>query len=128
MKIGFGGADDWVLLSVVHAGRGGPADLRWIIACGDWINHAIFNYEEVRGGLSRLLRGGLVRQSSKGWAASRAAARAASVRGRGFSKQFDALNALMDKTKPRAKSPRLKGVTPKTFEAAVQAYLKGFDR
>ena len=99
-----------------------------MISCGDWINHAIFNYEELRGGLSRLLRKGLIRQSRKGWAATPAACKAATVRGRGFQKQFEALRALLQSTQPRTKAPRLSGLTSKSFEAAVQGYLQSFDR
>jgi hypothetical protein len=124
----FSGADDWVLLAVIHAGRGGPVPMRAIVSCGDWINHAIFTYEELRGGLARLLRAGLIRQTPEGWAAVPAACRAAMVRGRGFRKQFDALRALMDSARPSARSPRLRGVTRKSFDAAVQAYVKDFER
>lgn len=117
-------ADDWVLLTVIHAGRGKPAGLEALVSVGDYINHAIFNYEELRGGLHRLLRHGLVRQTAAGWAASPAAVRAAQVPGRGFQKQYTALGALMAAAPVLPSAPRLKGLTPKRFEAAVQAYLK----
>jgi hypothetical protein len=114
-------ADDWVLLAVIHGGPG----LRGILAAGDWINHAIFNYEELHGGLARLLRAGLVRQTPKGWSAAPAAIRAIRVPARGFQKQYDALGVLMDAAKSRKGAPRLRGLTPRTFEAAYQAYSKG---
>jgi hypothetical protein len=119
----FQGADDWVLLSVINGGPG----LRGIIAAGDWINHAIFNYEELRGGLTRLLRAGLVRQTPKGWSAARSAIRAIRVPGRGFKNQYDALGVLMDAAKVQKNAPRLRGLTPRTFEAAYQAYHKDFE-
>jgi hypothetical protein len=113
-------ADDWVLLAVIHGGPG----LRGILAAGDWINHAIFNYEELRGGLGRLLRAGLVRQSPKGWSAVSAAIRAIRIPGRGFTRQFAALQGVMAQAKVRKNAPRLRGLTPRTFKAAVEAYLK----
>jgi len=113
-------ADDWVLLAVIHGGPG----LRGILAAGDWINHAIFNYEELRGGLARLLRAGLIRQSEKGWSAAPAAIRAIRIPGRGFQKQFDALGELRASSKVRKNAPHLRGITPRTFDAAYQAYRK----
>ncbi|HZE96920.1 MAG TPA: hypothetical protein VE981_07830 [Planctomycetota bacterium] len=118
----FGDADDWVLLAVLHAGGGKAAGLEAILSAGDWINHAIFNYGEVRGGLARLLRAGLVRQTAAGWTPSPAAVRA--IRVRGFKKQFDALSALMSASVADPRAPRLRGVTSKIFDASVQAYLK----
>jgi len=122
--VNFQGSDAWVLLAVVHAGRGAAAGLEAILAAGDWINHAIFKEDELRGGLARLLRAGLIRQTTKGWAAAPAAIRAAQVRGRGFGKQDEALGKVMDAARVRKSAPRLKGVTPASFRAAVQAYLK----
>jgi hypothetical protein len=118
-------SDDWVLLAVIHAGRGTSADLAAILAAGDWINHAIFNYGELRGGLARLMRAGLIRQTARGWTAVAAANRAVQVRGRGFGKQYEAVGTLMAAARNRPSAPRLTGMTPKRFEAAVQAYLKG---
>jgi hypothetical protein len=125
VKVEFHGGDDWVLLAVIHGGRGAPAGLPAILAAGDWINHAIFNYGELRGGLARLLRAGLIRQTARGWTAVTTANRAAQVRGRGFGKQYEAVGKLMAAARNRPSAPRLKGMTPKRFKAAVQAYLEG---
>ncbi len=121
-------ADDWVLLTVAHAGRSRPAGLRAIVSCGDWLNHAVFNFEELRGGLARLLRAGLVRQTSDGWAACPRACRAVDAAGRKLTEQFEAVRVLLASARPKAGAPRLRGVTRKAFAAAVDEYLKGFGR
>lgn len=55
-------SDAWLLLSVLLAGStGAGATLEDIVAAGDAINHAIFTFYEIDGGLARLLAGGLVR-------------------------------------------------------------------
>ena len=53
-------SDAWLLLSVILAGSSGGATLEDIVSVGDGINHAIFTFHEVDGGLSRLLAGGFV--------------------------------------------------------------------
>jgi hypothetical protein len=58
--------DDWLLRSIRLGGRKG-ATLRDIIAAGDYLNHAIFTKEELRGGLSSLLRAGVVVKRGEKW-------------------------------------------------------------
>ncbi|HZN62780.1 MAG TPA: hypothetical protein VFC90_10290 [Planctomycetota bacterium] len=59
--------DVWVLRSVIGSlgmwGRG--ATLETIVRTGDMINHAIFNYEELNDGLSRLMEGGYVQEARR---------------------------------------------------------------
>lgn len=54
--------DDWLLLSIMSSAgsEGDGVDLKSIVATGDWINHAIFTFEEVNGGLARLAAGGWI--------------------------------------------------------------------
>lgn len=52
--------DAWILLSIALTARPDGADLRGIIAAGDYINHAIFTGDELRGGLTRLTARGWV--------------------------------------------------------------------
>jgi hypothetical protein len=47
-------SDAWLLFSIALAGGDGGASLSRILATGDYINHAIFTGDELRGGLSRL--------------------------------------------------------------------------
>jgi hypothetical protein len=56
-------SDAWLLLAILYASREeGGASLKQVTAAGDYINHAIFNGDELAGGLSRLSAGGLIRE------------------------------------------------------------------
>jgi len=55
-------SDAWLLLAVVYAAGGGDATLDRIIGAGDFINHAIFNQEELESGFSRLTAGGYIEE------------------------------------------------------------------
>jgi hypothetical protein len=59
MKNGFHSSDAWVLLTLGSFGKH-PAAIKDVILRGDQLNHAIFNREELRGGLTRFLRTGYV--------------------------------------------------------------------
>jgi len=52
----FASSDAWLLLSLIYARE--PSDRDHLKAVGDYINHAIFNDEELEGGLARLLQAG----------------------------------------------------------------------
>ena len=54
-------SDAWLLLSVLLAAAPDGASLEGIISVGDGINHAIFSFHEIDGGLARLVAGGFVR-------------------------------------------------------------------
>src|SRR4051812_33500997 len=54
-------SDPWLLLSILVAGAADGATLDGIISVGDAINHAVFTFHEIDGGLARLVAGGLVR-------------------------------------------------------------------
>jgi hypothetical protein len=50
-------SDAWLLQTIMQSTVRNPAaDLNAIIAVGDYINHAIFNWEEFRDGMENLLR------------------------------------------------------------------------
>jgi len=63
----FKDGDSWVLLAVIYTKNRKGADLSEIIASGDMINHAIFTWQELQGGLYRLLKGGYILESSDGY-------------------------------------------------------------
>jgi len=63
-KIQYQGADAWLLLAIVYANKSGEANLEGIIEVGDGINHAIFTAEELKGGISRLTSGGLIKEKN----------------------------------------------------------------
>ena len=54
-------SDSWLLLSVVLAGSTEGATIEGLLSVGDGINHAIFTFPEIDGGLARLLAGEFVR-------------------------------------------------------------------
>src|SRR5579871_5703666 len=53
-------SDAWLLLAIIYAGKTSAASLRDIISAGDYINHAIFTYDELATGLKRLAADGLI--------------------------------------------------------------------
>lgn len=55
-------SDAWLLCSVILASGKDSAPLEKIIAVGDAINHAIFNYDEVKNGLTKLISNNLIEQ------------------------------------------------------------------
>ena len=61
-SIPFRWSDAWLLLAVVWSTRGGQssASLDEVIGAGDAIDHAIFNFEELDGGIARLGAGNLI--------------------------------------------------------------------
>jgi hypothetical protein len=56
----FSSSDTWVMLALLIGEAPDGASLRNIIATADYINHAIPQYEELAGGLARLMRAGYV--------------------------------------------------------------------
>ena len=63
-------SDAWLLLSIIYASPVNGASLRDIISAGDYINHAIFTFDELSGGLQRLIAGGLIREQNGAFAAT----------------------------------------------------------
>lgn len=57
----FIGSDAWLLLAILYCGRAG-GDLRSILATADYLNHSVMTYEELNGGLTRLIAAGYVEE------------------------------------------------------------------
>lgn len=57
--------DSWLLLAVIYASKKEGADLSKIIAQGDYINHSIFTWQELQGGIFRLLCAGYITENSR---------------------------------------------------------------
>lgn len=53
-------SDAWLLLAIIYAERYGEATPLRVIAAGDFIEHAIFNPDELESGLARLTSGGYI--------------------------------------------------------------------
>ena len=47
-------SDAWLLMSIISVDKKGT-DLRGIISTGDYINHSIFSFDEVKSGLEKLI-------------------------------------------------------------------------
>jgi hypothetical protein len=60
-SIPYKASDAWLLLSILLAASAEGATLDGIISVGDAINHAVFTFGELDGGLARLVKGGLVK-------------------------------------------------------------------
>jgi hypothetical protein len=52
-------SDTWVLLAILYGDGEAGRTLREVIATADYLNHAVPTYEELAGGLARLLAAGL---------------------------------------------------------------------
>ena len=59
---GYRPSDAWLLLAILLASREGSVPLDQIVAAGDFINHAIFNPDELEGGFRRLSAGKFIRE------------------------------------------------------------------
>lgn len=53
-------SDAWLLQAIHFAAEGGGGSIKDVIAVGDRLNHAMFTYEELDGGLARLIGADLV--------------------------------------------------------------------
>lgn len=60
--IKFQNSDAWLLASIIDGGQRNGADIRSIISSGDYLNHAIFNFEELYDGLRRLIAEGFIKE------------------------------------------------------------------
>lgn len=60
-------SDSWLLLAIIYASKRNGADLPKIIAQGDFINHSIFTWQELQGGIFRLLNAGYIVENSQGY-------------------------------------------------------------
>lgn len=55
-------SDIWLLMAILVGDQHEGSDLHEIIAAGDWLNHLIFNDEELESGFARLTEGGLIEE------------------------------------------------------------------
>jgi hypothetical protein len=120
-------SDAWLMLSISETG----GSLRDIVSVGDYINHSIFNPEEIEEGLKKLLAIGYVNIRGKKISSSakfRKAWDSIKKKPKGMIQQLYLLQEHLG-TKSYTKA-RLKTVLPKipdrkTIEEAIKEYLKG---
>ena len=122
-------SDAWLLPAIIYAG--GAATLERIIGAGDWINHAVFNPDELESGLARLAAGGLIKEKKKIFSATlkvrRAYAKTASPR-RAVDKELSDIRQFIGAAstgeQPQLNDLKYDGITPEEFREAFDKYLK----
>ena len=57
-------SDAWILASMLTSGEKHLFSVRDIIASGDYINHSIFNYDELAHGIAKLESIGFIKQQN----------------------------------------------------------------
>jgi len=124
-------SDAWLLYSIVLAGGGKPAELHKIFWVADWMNRAIFTEEQFEGGLSRLSKGGWLKEVSGRFAPTRKYQRVKSkITGSALAK-CDKLSKILG-VKPRdfagmaPEHSRYPGFSAKVFREAYRRYRKEF--
>jgi hypothetical protein len=120
--------DVWLLHAIALAYAPGGARLRDIIACGDYLNHAVFMFEEFQGGLGRLLAGGHVLRAEHGFQLCQECVeiyKQITQQTRSIRKHGLALSAYLE-GQPTSSAPAETGLTDVEFDRAIQEYQAGF--
>src|SRR5262245_58369888 len=120
-------SDSWVLLATVYAGCDAPADLWWVVAEADFINHAILTYEEVSGSLARLVRLGMIHADGDRFAP---AAEVLGTLPRGRSAVHTDLRRIEKLLRSRSAVPERDpfSLSRTAYDAAVSRYTQEADR
>ena len=134
-RIEYNWSDAWLLLAIIYAGSGG-ATLERIIAAGDGINHAVFNPDELEGGLARLTSGGYIKEKSGVFSATdkvmRAYAKTTTPR-RAIHKELEEMEKFIGAASYRSEQPhsnnmRYAGFSAAAYAEAVKKYIEGFGK
>jgi hypothetical protein len=123
----FSPSDPWLLQAIGMAGRTSPASLRDIVAVGDYVNHAIFTWEEVQTGLPRLIAARLIEAEGKGFRLSQMFVHEYARLTANTSVVFhgEALKAYLQKLPfPEMKDSVFLPVTQVDFETTVKEYYQ----
>jgi len=125
-------SDAWLLLSIIYASDSeNGAALEKIIAAGDWINHAVFNEDELESGLARLTAGGFIKEKNKVFSATLKVRRAyakTTSRGRAVSKELSDIEQLIGAALPASAQPNINNLkyaefSHEAFREAVNKHL-----
>ena len=126
----YNSSDAWLLLAIIYAG--GAATLEKIIGAGDYINHAVFNADELESGLARLTAGKFIREKNKTFYVTlkvrRAYAKTTSPR-RSADKELEDIKQLIGATAAAGEQQhkndlKYAGFSPEEFREAVEKHLK----
>ena len=135
-RIEYNWSDAWLLLAIIYASRDGGATLEKIIATGDFINHAIFNPDELESGFARLTFGGYIEETAGIFSAAdkviRAYEKTTSPR-RAIYKELKDTEDLIRAASPTSEQARpnnLKypGFSAEAYTEAVNKYVEGFGK
>lgn len=125
-------SDAWLLLSIIYASNSeSGATLEKIIAAGDWINHAVFNEDELESGLARLTAGGFIKEKNKVFFATLKVRRAytkTTSRGRAVSKELCDIEQFIGAISPTSEQPNINNLkysdfSHEAFREAVDNHL-----
>lgn len=129
----YNSSDAWLLLSIIYAGgANGTATLEKIIGAGDYINHAVFNPDELESGLARLAAGKFIKGKNKFFSITlkvrRAYAETTSPR-RAADKQLSDIGNLIGASaatdeQPHENNLKYAGFSPEEFRETFNKYLK----
>jgi hypothetical protein len=127
----FATSDAWVLLAAIYGGAGKGADLDAILSAGDYLNHAIMSYEELDGGLARLLSARWIAQRGDRFYLSQAVLvvyEGIAAQNRSVLKRWDALQHFLDESlvDVQITPPPEHVISPTAYQQAVQFYLQRF--
>ncbi|HEU0143522.1 MAG TPA: hypothetical protein VFQ47_01935 [Nitrososphaera sp.] len=129
-------SDAWLLLSIIYAGKPSGATLEKIIAAGDFINHAIFNPDELASGFARLKSGGYIKEKRGIFSATekvmRAYSKTTSPR-RAVHKELEDIEILIGAASSASEQPhsnnlKYAGFSEEAYAEAVKRYIEGFGK
>ena len=136
VDIPFTSSDIWLFLSIGAAESSPPADLANVLFAGDAINKAVFTRSELRRGLSKLTRAGLVSESEGFYSltnAGRAMLQKAQARGRTWMLVREQLEKQLGATRGPADHPQFDHpefpypeLTDDLIDAAYREYRRRF--
>ena len=122
-----------MLLAIIYAGgTSRTATLEKIIGAGDYINHAVFNPDELESGLARLTAGNFIREKNKTFYVTlkvrRAYAKTTSPR-RSADKELEDIKQLIGATSAAGEQQhkndlKYAGFSLEEFREAVEKHLK----
>jgi hypothetical protein len=126
----FESSDGWLLLSIIYAAGGTGADLRNVVSCGDYINHAIFTHSDVEEGINRLAGAGLIAVEGGVFVPKKKVLepyKKYAVKKRAVFKELDFVeNLLHSFSAPAARSLPKVTIPEAEFDSAVKEYISDF--
>ena len=122
--------DAWLLYAIALTSQNRAAELHEVISAGDFINHAIFTYEELRGGVRRLSSGGWIKGVNGRWRVTPKLRKVYTTLSRSVGKALTQLEAALREQTKMAKpvaslsmtQMMCSGISSASFADAVRRY------